>query len=155
MRCRPKHVENANDFGGNRVEQLANNFAAAVLMPKAALASFDDCNRFTKNNLIAQLNGTANELNVSSSALRWRLVALRKLKRATACAIPDDALQNNGGANNSTPPPLFSRAFGKVIAVAIDEGHLSVRRAARLIGVTIEELKELFADHAVNCAIDL
>ena len=29
----PEHVESASDFGGNRVEQLANNFAAAVLMP--------------------------------------------------------------------------------------------------------------------------
>ena len=26
----PEHVESAGDFGGNRVEQLANNFAAAV-----------------------------------------------------------------------------------------------------------------------------
>ena len=35
----PEHVEYAGDFGGNRVEQLANNFAAAVLMPTTALES--------------------------------------------------------------------------------------------------------------------
>ena len=32
----PEHVEVASDFGGNRVEQLANNFAASVLMPRTA-----------------------------------------------------------------------------------------------------------------------
>ncbi|MDD9997359.1 MAG: ImmA/IrrE family metallo-endopeptidase [Rhodospirillaceae bacterium] len=32
-----KHVEDSGDFGGLRVEQLANNFVAAVLMPRAAL----------------------------------------------------------------------------------------------------------------------
>ena len=39
----PERVEEASDFGGNRVEQLANNFAAAVLMPSSALRDFDDC----------------------------------------------------------------------------------------------------------------
>lgn len=151
----PDHVEDADGFGGGRVEQLANNFAAAVLMPKAALESFDHCGRLTKNDLIARLNATANELNVSSSALRWRLVALRMLKKAAARSIPDVALRNNGGENNSMLPPLFSRSFAEVIATAIDRGHLSVRRASQLVGVSIEELEKLFANHGVNCAIDL
>ncbi len=151
----PDHVENAGDFGGCRVEQLANNFAAAVLMPRTVLKAFDDCDQLTKNDLIARLNATAKDLNVSSSALRWRLVALRKMKKATAHTIPDAALRNNGGENTSRPPPLFSRPFAEVMAIAIDKGHLSVRRAAQLIGVPIEELEELFADHGVNCAIDL
>ena len=64
----PEHVEEANEFGGSRVEQLANNFAAAVLMPRTALESFDDCGRLDMNGLIDRLNATANELNVSSSA---------------------------------------------------------------------------------------
>ena len=37
----PEHIEDASDFGGNRVEQLANNFAAAVLMPSSALRECD------------------------------------------------------------------------------------------------------------------
>ncbi len=151
----PDHVENANEFGGGRAEQLANSFAAALLMPRATLEAFGDCNELTKNELIARLNAAANELNVSSSALRWRLVALRMLKKSTARSIPDTALRNNGGENNSALPPLFSRSFVEVIATAIELGHLSVRRASRLIGVSIEELQELFADHGVECAIDL
>lgn len=151
----PEHVEEASEFGGSRVEQLANNFAAAVLMPKRALESFDDCGRLDMNGLIDRLNATANELNVSSSALRWRLVALRMLTKAMARVIPDTALRNNGGENDSTPPPLFSRPFAEVLAMAIDQGHLSVRRAAQLVGLPIEGLEELFAEHGVDYAIDL
>ena len=75
----PKHVEDARDFGGNRVEQLAKNFAASVLMPKAALESFGDCGPLEMDELIARLNAAANDLGVTSSALRWRLVALGRL----------------------------------------------------------------------------
>ena len=37
----PEHSEAAQETDGNRVEQLANNFAAAVLMPSASLRRFD------------------------------------------------------------------------------------------------------------------
>ena len=77
----PEHVEDAHDFGGNRVEQLANSFAAAVLMPKAVVDSFGDWGRLDEEGLIAQLNAAADDLNVTSSALRWRLVALRQLTK--------------------------------------------------------------------------
>ena len=151
----PEHVEEARDFGGNRVEQLANNFAAAVLMPTAALEPLDDWAGLNRNGLIDRLNATASELGVSSSALRWRLVALRRLTKAKAREIPDAALPNNGGNDDSTPPPLFSRPFMEVLAMAIDQGNLSVRRAAQLVRLPVEDLKELFAEHGVDCTIDL
>ncbi|MCY4489814.1 MAG: XRE family transcriptional regulator [Deltaproteobacteria bacterium] len=151
----PEHTEEASDFGGNRVEQLANNFAAAVLMPKAALDSFGDWGRLEMGDLIARLNATADELGVTSSALRWRLVALRELTKAQARAIPDAALRNNGREDSSEPPPLFSRPFVEVLAKAIDQGHVSVRRAAALVGLAIEDLEKLFAAHGVDQAIGL
>ena len=38
----PEHSEEARETGGNRVEQLANNFASAVLMPVPVLDRFGD-----------------------------------------------------------------------------------------------------------------
>ena len=151
----PEHTEEASDFGGNRVEQLANNFAAAVLMPKVALDSFGDWGRLDMDGLIARLNATADELGVTSSALRWRLVALRELTKGQARAIPEAALRNNGREDSSEPPPLFSRPFVEVVAKAIDQGHVSVRRAAALVGLAIEDLEKLFAAHGVDQAIEL
>ena len=151
----PEHTEEASDFGGNRVEQLANNFAAAVLMPKAALDSFGGWGRLDMDSLIARLNATADELGVTSSALRWRLVVLRELTKGQARAIPEAALRNNGREDSSEPPPLFSRPFVEVMAKAIDQGHVSVRRAAALVGLAIEDLEEVFAAHGVDQAIEL
>ena len=151
----PEHVEDASDVGGGRVEQLANNFSAAVLMPRAPLESFGDWERLDMDGLIARLNTTADELDVTSSALRWRLVALRQLSKAKARAIPEATLRNNGRESSSTPPPLFSRPFVEVMATAIHQGHVSVRRAAALVGLPIEDLDELFSVHGVDFAIEL
>ena len=152
----PGHVEEACDFGGNRVELLADNFAAALLMPVCALREFDDCARLDVDELTARLNAVADELHVTSSALRWRLAALRRLTKARAQAIPESALRNNG--HEPTPgdrPLLFSKPFAQVLAAALDRGCISVRRTASLCGLTIEALEELFAAHGVERVIEL
>ena len=103
-----------------------------------------------------QLNAAADELNVTSSALRWRLVTLRHLNKARAQAIPEHALRNNGREKAvEALPTLFSRPFAEVVALAIDRGHVSVRRSAELLGVSIEGLEELFSAHGLDYAIDL
>ena len=152
----PEHVEDASDFGVGRVEQLANNFAAAVLMPSSALREFDDCTRLDMDELIARLNAVADELQVTSAALRWRLVALRRLTKARAQAIPKGALRNNGHeAAPCEQPPLFSKSFVELLATALEQGCISVRRTASLCGITIEELEELFSAHGVEHVIEL
>ncbi len=152
----PEHVEDASDLGLGRVEQLANNFAAAVLMPSSALREFDDCASLGMDELAARLNAVADELQVTSSALRWRLVAMRHLTKAKAQAIPEGALHNNG--HESVPheqPPLFSKPFASLLAVALERGCISVRGTASLCGLAIEELDDLFAAHDVEHVIEL
>ena len=152
----PDHVEDAVDFSGNRVEQLANNFAAAVLMPRDSLAPLTDWASLDMETLCARLNATAENLHVSSSALRWRLAALGALTRKRARSVPEGALRNNGRAGRrGKVPALFSRGFAEVLAAGIDRGHISVRRTADLVGLPIEGLEELFEAHGVAQAIDL
>ena len=152
----PAHVEDAVDFSGNRVEQLANNFAAAVLMPKAALFPLEDWASLDMEALCARLNATAEDLHVTSSALRWRLVSLGALSRKRARAVPEWALRNNGQTRRKdSVPALLSRGFAEVLAAGIDGGHISVRRAAELVGLPIEGLEELFEAHGVEQAIEL
>ena len=152
----PEHSEEAMETGGNRVEQLANNFAAAVLMPSDALERFDGWSNLTEEELISRLNAAADELHVTASALKWRLVALGELSSAAARSLPDAALRNNGrDVVEDIPPALFSRPFMEVIGLAIDRGHVSVRRIAGLLDLTVEDLADLFATHDVQCAVDL
>ena len=152
----PQHSEEATETGGNRVEQLANNFAAAVLMPAAALERFGAWPDLAGGELIARLNAAADQLCVTSSALRWRLVALGGMKPAVARSLPEAALRNNGrGAVKEPPPASFSKPFAEVLARAIDGGHVSLRRAAALLDLTVDGLAPLFAAHGVAHSVDL
>jgi len=152
----PEHSEEARETGGNRVEQLANNFASAVLMPQAALARYGEWADLEDDELVARLNAAADNLLVTASALRWRLVALNWLKPARGRAIPDAALRNNGrDVIEVKPPLLFSRPFMEVIGLAIGEGRVSTRRAAGLLNLTVEDLMDLFEAHGVEPPAEL
>ncbi|WP_315836067.1 XRE family transcriptional regulator [Bradyrhizobium prioriisuperbiae] len=152
----PEHAEDALETGGNRVEQLANIFASAVLMPTPVLDRFGDWSDLAEDDLIDRLNSAAHALQVTSSALKWRLVAVGRLKPTMAKAIPDAALRNNGrDAAPTTPPPLYSKPFMQVIALAIEQGRVSERRAAGLLDLTMDDLADLFATHGVPSPLAL
>jgi len=149
----PEHVEDAAEQSKNRVEQLANSFASAVLMPAAVLDRLGPWD----NDLVPRLNAAANALEVTATALMWRLMALGKLDRAAARQVSEAALRNNGRApgTGDPPPPLFSKPFVEVIARAILEGRVSARRAADLLDMTLEDLVDLCATHGVEAPFDL
>ena len=152
----PEHSEEINGIGRNRVEQLANNFAGAVLMPTGVLELFGQWSHLSQDDLIARLNWVADRLQVSSSALRWRLAALGEVSQQVARSLPEDRLAYNGReATEGHPPARFSRPFMRVIGGAIDRGLVSVRRAARLLDLTVEDLADTFAAHQVPCSMEL
>lgn len=152
----PEHSEEVRETGGNRVEQLANNFASAVLMPTPVLDQYGDWSAIGGGDLATRLNAVANELQVTASALKWRLVAMDRLKPAVARAVPDAALRNNGlDAVPAALPPLFSKPFIEVIGLAIDEGRVSARRAGGLLDLTVDDLADLFTAHGVPSPVEL
>lgn len=153
----PEHIEEAVPKKRNRVEQLADNFAAALLMPSAALDRFGNWSYLAGETLTGRLNGVADELLVSSQALRWRLFGMGRLSRAQNEAIVDDSLRNNGRSRPrwQPPPPLFSRPFVKIVAAALDEGKTSTRRIASILGIAVDDLAELFAAHGVEAPYEL
>lgn len=148
----PQHVEDASEYSKNRVEQLANNFASAVLMPSAAL---DRLGPWDKD-YIKTLNAGAAELGVTATALKWRLVATGRLDPNVAKSIPDKSLRNNGGKVEGKDKPLpFSRPFMEVIALAVKEGRVSLRKAADLLDTTIDDLVGLCHAHSVEAPDEL
>ena len=151
----PKHVEEARETGGDRVEQLANNFAAALLMPSGVAERVRRWGQLDSDALVDSLNRVASEFRVTSSALRWRLVALGELPAARARAIPESSLRNNGGMEGGSRPPLFSKPFAEVLGTALEQGHVSARRAASLVDSEVEELPEMLAAHGVEYEVEL
>ena len=152
----PEHSEEAVEVSTNRVEQLANSFASAVLMPLSALDRFGDWSGMVANELVAKLNAVADELQVTSSALKWRLVSAGRLGNGEARTVRDAALRKNGRVRMEAPPPaLFSRSFAEVIAKGLDEGQLSVRRAAALLDLRVDDLPIWLRQHGLEISSDL
>ena len=152
----PSHREAPHRAPRNRVEQLADNFAGAVLMPSPVLRPFGAWRDLSTRELIDKLNHAADRLLVSSSALRWRLADLGRLPRNLARSLPEEQLRYNGGSNREkSPPARFSRRFMEVIGAALEQGLISVRRAAVLLDLTIEDLADTLAAHRVRYSVEL
>ncbi|MBI5162749.1 MAG: ImmA/IrrE family metallo-endopeptidase [Magnetospirillum sp.] len=152
----PHHSEAASEISKSHVERLANGFASAVLMPRTVIARAGDWAGMDVGAIVAKLNRMADELAVTASALRWRLADLKIISQAVARQVPEAAIRNNGrpGRARDMPPP-FSRRFMEVIASALDDGVLSTRRAAGLLGVTLDDLPELYRAHGIDAAMEL
>jgi XRE family transcriptional regulator, fatty acid utilization regulator len=153
----PPHAEEASETSTIRIEQLANSFASAVLMPSAVLDRFGDWSSVSDSALHVRLNAVAKELQVTASALRWRLVGANRLSRLRAQAVSNalaamGALQRDG---KHPPPPLFSKAFIAVIGEALAKGLVSARRAAGLLDLTVDDLADLLRAYGLESPIDL
>lgn len=152
----PLHREAADAPSVRRAEQLADNFAGAVLMPAATLRRRGHWDELRQSDLIRQINDAADELHVTADAMRWRLVSLGLLGKSAAQGLPEQALRRNGRRKKNAPPPaLFSKPFMSVIERAIKRGRISVRRVARLLDLTIDDLADLFPAHGLPCPFDL
>ncbi|MCY4656245.1 MAG: XRE family transcriptional regulator [Gammaproteobacteria bacterium] len=151
----PSHVESSDERGGDRVEHLANNFAATVLIPASIINKFGPWRELDQDSLVEKLNRIASKLEVTSTALMWRLVSLGSLPESLAQSIPESSLRNNGGkVSDAENPPLFSKRFVEVLAGALNQGHLSIRRAATLVGVPLEALPEIMDAHGVEFTLE-
>ncbi len=137
---------------GNRVEQLAESFGAALLMPEASLASRWHTRGSTE--IHRWLNAAASEFLVSALALKWRLHGLGWISRADLLDIVDHRLVANGRPARSQPVPRpFGPEFVARLAEGIDRGHLSLRRAAGLLGLTLEQMDELFGEYEIPTSV--
>ena len=159
----PVHVEDATETGGaNRVEQLANAFSSALLMPARIVRAAADWRTLRGDALAAQLNATADRLEVRSTALMWRLVTLELLAKSVALAVPADAIRNNGRPTGlfaeslaAKRPPLFSKRFVEIVARSVEEGRVSIRKIANLLNLSVEDLGDLLAAHGVPATYEL
>jgi len=156
LRIEPEKSSELKEKGAKRVEELAENFAAALLMPSSEVAAYvSACPLPTESGVIAWLAPAATRFRVSRTAMMWRLVVLGHVSRAAADRIKDAVPAGSGKADKAEPPPRFSRRFVDTLGWGIEQGHLSARRAATLMDMTLDDLAELFAEHQLAAPFDL
>lgn len=133
---------------GKRIEQLANNFAAALLMPSASLHKLIDRNRLDD---IAHLREVAALLRVAPISLAWRLFNLDLIDVDTRRNLSHEKQRSSV----SGPPKRFSPTFVKMLHDALENGRLSARKAAKAMGLGLSGLNELFAEHDLSPPFEL
>ena len=133
---------------GKRIEQLANSFAAALLMPTATLSQLIDRRRTDDAAYLADI---AAQLRVAPSALAWRLFNLSWIDKSMVEALKAERQR----LAHSPAPKRFSPSFVGMLHRAIDRGQLSARKAARTMGMNLSQLAELFAEHSMASPFEL
>jgi len=154
----PEHIESVRIQGRGRprAEQLADNFASALLMPRRALeAPLDRHANVKKNDLSVWVRRLAGDMGVSGLAMKWRLVNLGLLKRAGAERINDEDLMLDHAPSVEPQALPFSQRFVARLHWGLEGGHLTVRKAAQVMGMTIDDLQSLFETHGMPVPFDL
>jgi Zn-dependent peptidase ImmA (M78 family)/transcriptional regulator with XRE-family HTH domain len=149
----PERVERtdiARGGKGNRVEQLAESFAAAFLMPASAMhARWESRDR--EADIHQWLNTTAEAFRVSAVACKWRCHNLGLLSRADLLDVNDQRLVANGRtASDVGLVRPFSAPFVKRVAVALETGRLSAKRAASLLALPLSGLAALLESYGLQ-----
>lgn len=146
----PEHIDGMSN-SNRRVEQLAESFASGLLMPRWVLGDYD----MPSEDIPTRIIRDAKALNVSGTALRWRLANTGKVSKETAHSISEAALRPVPEHVPAELPPLYSRKFMDVLADAITVGHISVARSAKLARTHIDGLADLFAVYNIDCPFEL
>ena len=123
-----------------RIEQLADNFAAALLMPKVSLDKLIPKEHLSDPQYLSEV---ARELHVSTGALAFRLLNAQMIDKTTCTA-----LRSVPTSKDRTPPPrLLSDSFAGLLHDGIARGHVSARKAASTLSMTLDQLAGTLKEH--------
>jgi len=149
----PERVDRLKPKGykQKRTEQLADNFAGALLMPEAELQPRWE-KLIAKSPLKDTLGVLADYFHVSTVAVGWRLVALGWLKNTE---LSEAATRSAPVEPKAASRPLFSQRFIERTAWGIEHGELSVRRLLKLLDLGLDEFRACCQAHGVKVEIGL
>jgi Zn-dependent peptidase ImmA (M78 family)/DNA-binding XRE family transcriptional regulator len=151
---KPDHTENSDDMNKkSRSEQLADCFASALLMPEAVLRTWwEQAPASNETEWRAWVIESANKLHVTVPALLWRFVQLGLLEKNT---VIDSEYGSAVHEIVEDKPRRFSLDFVKTLSRGLEEGRISVRRAAALVDLSIDDLADLFREYALEVPFDI
>lgn len=150
----PCHIDGSRAGKAKRIEQLANNFASALLLPERSLTS--RWKSRADRDIHEWLNETARAMLVTAQALKWRIVQLGWFRKVDLERIVDGRLVANGRLEkDQTVPPLFCGVFVERLHTALAKGQISVRRTASLLGLLIDDLASLFGSYKLPVPFEI
>lgn len=148
----PQRVDRENPSGAKakRTEQLADNFAGALLMPAELLtqrwktkpASMSDSK---------WVQATASHFRVSAQALFWRMVALGLCQKKQ-----QENFAGKASLQDKKPKPAwFSRKYLERVLWGIERGEVSLRRTLGILDMDLGEFRSQCEAHGLEVAIGI
>lgn len=133
-----------------RAERLADNFSAALLMPSGSLEKHWKAAR--EEDVTDRINSTAKKMEVSSTAMYWRLKNLGWFSNEEESLIDQGQLK---WSDSKQARNLYSKLFMDKLYSVLDRGLLSVRKAASLLDCSVYELADLFNNYDMEPPFEL
>lgn len=144
--------DNASLFTKN--EQLADAFAAALLMPQQMIERDLYKKKLTYSIIVAM----ARQYGVSTTAMLWRLCHLRFLTSETVnLTLADNEFKKLDKATYKEAfklTSLFCNKFLRLAYLVFESGRLSKARLARMLGVNLRDLEKHLSIHGFELTND-
>lgn len=144
---------------GDRTEQCANAFAAALLLPADSLRS--TWNRRTQGGSVHEVDivEMAREYDVSTDALLWRLQNLGLLSPDVVADLrQNEAFRRLDRSSRQASRPQLPKnpeRYVRLAFTAYQKGSLSRARLAELLGVSIADLNNTLQEYGLDERQDL
>ena len=144
-RMRPDQVDIVfyDDKKKPRIETLADNFAIALLMPEDSLTKRWQATETQE--VHTRINDVARIFKVSSLATYYRLKNLGWLK---GLGDIDEGLLK--WSSDEDAPLLYSRHFVEMLHEVLERGLVSVRKAAALLDMTVDDIEDIFGVYGMK-----
>lgn len=145
---------NANETLFQKNENLADAFAAALLMPQQMIDIDVRGNKLTYSFVVA----LARKYRVSTSAMLWRLSYLRIISHKSVEQVLADEdfkqLDHSTFKNALQVTPPFDNRFIRLAYLAHEKGKLSKGRLAQMLGVKLRDVDKYLTDRGLYLTND-
>ena len=135
-----------------KVEQFADYFASILLLPENIIAT--ELAKKGQNLTYIDVINIARDLDVSTSALLWRMVSLRYLTKEIVEKVLTDPgfkeLDKSTMAEKWWEPPPLPERFVRIAFKAYALGKLSRLALADYLGKSLIDLDAALADYGIN-----
>jgi len=138
----------------DRIEKIANAFASALLLPNEALTI--EFNKHLKKNRISYTNliGIARNFGVSTSALLYRLLNMKRItQKMLDKTLEDPKFKNIDRASMSGrwwPPPEIPERFVRLAVIAFKKGNLSRTKLSELLDTSLVDLPDTLKEYGFD-----
>lgn len=132
-----------------RIEDLANRFTSALLLPGSVLKEL--FGKKGAQDLRSWILDMANLFEVSGQAVYWRLVHLNCITKGEDGIDPSSLV----APENGSTPKRYSTRFITCLHRGLDTGVVSVRKVLDILDLNLDDLEAVFREHNMEPPFEL